>query len=56
MKLFLSAKDVYAWRYEIPYVLYYFYPQKAQFQIAHVLNQASNAIQVLQVNFFHGNE
>jgi len=49
MKLFLSAQDEYKWRSEIPYVLYYFYPQRAQFQIEYVLNKASDAIQVLQV-------
>lgn len=35
------------WRVEIPYILYYFYPRSAYFQIAHAFNQSAGAVRVL---------
>jgi hypothetical protein len=47
IKLFLASAD--ELRVEVPYVLYYFYPQKSHFQIVHVLQEAAEAVCVLVV-------
>jgi hypothetical protein len=47
IRLFLSGAG--QWRTEVPYVLYYYYPQKSYFQIEHVLTNASEALSVMVV-------
>ncbi len=49
VRLFLNAQDAYPWRAEVPYVLYYYYPQKAYFHIDSAM-LAGDALRVLTVS------
>lgn len=48
IRLFLDGQDAYPWRSEVPYLLYYYYPQKAYFHIDSAM-LSGDALQVLTV-------